>query len=124
MKEITKFVAFDDEEFDLEEDCKQYELNRRSEIYEYIENMESDKTTKLPFHNGYSEIVWYSIHSIVDLQMLYDYATIEFEDHSDFCIKIINEDYIGTKICIDFNDYYIFVYGTSEEYKELVNKLF
>ena len=120
MKQITKYVAFDEKEFMSEEECKEHESNITKKIYKDFKSLEYITHSPIVWSNGYTDTMWVNIKSYDELKILHDWAVLEFDEHDSFTKDILNESFIGHWIYVEHNDYYISVYGTLEEYKDSI----
>ena len=118
MKTITKYIAFNDVEFSTEQECKEYESRISIKTNEDFNNIESVTHSPIVWSNDYSDTYWFNIKSMDELKTLYNWAILEFESHDSFIKDILNKELVGHWIFVEHNDYYIYLHGTLEQYKE------
>ena len=121
MKTITKYISLDNSEFSNEQECKEYEKQFNIKIQEEFNNIEYIAHSPIVWSNDYTDTYWFNIKSMDELKTLYNWAILEFESHDSFIKDVLNEKLIGHWIFVEHNDYYIYLYGTLEEYKEQTN---
>ena len=118
MKKITKYVAFDKTEFTSEQECIDYEALLSKKIYDDFSKIEHSSKSPIIYCNGHTDTIWFNIKSYTELKTLHDWAKLEFDSYDEFVKNIIDDKLIGHWICVSHNDYYLYLYGTLEEYKE------
>ena len=118
MKIITKYIALDNKEFTSEQECKDYEKELNIRIQKEFNEIEYVTHSPIIYSNDYSDSYWFNVKTTNELKTLHDWAILEFESHDSFVKNILNEELIGHWIFVEHNDYYIYLHGTLEEYKE------
>lgn len=118
MKKIIKYISIDNIEFTTEQECKDYEKQFNIKIQEEFQNIEYVTHSPIVYSNDYADSYWFNIKSMDELNTLYYWAILEFESYDSFIEDILNKDLVGHWIFVEHNDYYVYLHGTLEEYKE------
>lgn len=118
MKTITKYISIDNIEFLTEQECKDYEKELNTRVQKEFNEIEYVTHSPIIYSNDYSDTYWFNIKTTNELKTLHDWAILEFEAHDSFVKNILNEELVGHWIFVEHNDYYVYLHGTLEEYKE------
>lgn len=121
MKIITKYIALDNSEFATAQECKDYEKQFNIKVQEEFHNIEFVTHSPIVYNNDHTDSYWFNIKSIDELNTLYYWAMLEFESHDSFIKDILNKELVGHWIFVEHNDYYVYLHGTLEQYKEQTN---